>query len=190
MIIMNGEQRSKIMYNNTTVGNIQDIFHDYMVEEDGTIWLHFFHQNCASGDYFTAGAQKTNRDNFTFVSTECWNAGPLIYTCDHGDNYEFLVTQQKTVGGTPTRHRWIQTVNPYSATSLSAAKVTTTIEGCTSCSGGIYIVNNQNNFWINAPSWFGGGWTGVTWSGGNPGWNKEVVKGNQDIYIRVYSIER
>lgn len=189
MIIMNGEQRSKIMYNNTAMGNIQDIYHDYMVEENGTIWLHFFHQNNKAGTNLFSSSNH-NPANYIFVNYDCWSAGPLLLDCNHGTNYELLAIQDGT------RHRWIQTKNPLGATHSDVAREKITIlEGLSyPIYGGLYAIANgtgMRNMWINgntiANNWWGTGNFGG-WSGGVPGFNGIVTTGNQDIYIRVYSI--
>lgn len=176
--------------------SIKDIFHECMTDSDGTVWLHLMHQNrkgsLTYGMFKASGSEI--RNTFVYESPDVWSACCLMKTINHGNDYEFLVTQS-TNGGSKTRYRWKQTVNPYEGTFATTTHTNiTTIENIGSSYGGMYVWS-ENNAWCfnngNNGNWFGCGNRSNWDSSSNlmlPGYNGMNVTGEQDLYIRVYNI--
>lgn len=173
---------------------IKDIFHDYIVDDDGTVWLHLLHQNRkGSLTYGMFSASGSNiRNTFVYESQDVWSACCLMKNVNHGTNYEFLVTQSAN-GGNKTRCRWIQSVSPYEGTFATTTHANiTAVENIGASYGGMYAWS-ENNAWCfnngNNGNWFGCGnrtnWTDTQMI---PGYNGMNVTGEQDLYIRVYSV--
>lgn len=173
---------------------IKDIFHDYIIDSDGTVWLHLLHQNrkgsLTYGKFIADGA--TIRNTFVYESPDVWSACCLMKNVNHGENYEFLVTQSAN-GGNKTRYRWVQSVNPYDGTfSTTTHDNITAVENISSSWGGMYAFGDNNAWCFNNGvnnNWFGCGnrsnWTDTQMI---PGYNGFNVTGEQDLYIRVYNV--
>lgn len=173
---------------------VKDIFHDYIIDDDGTVWLHLLHQNRkGSLTYGMFSASGSNiRNTFVYESQDVWSACCLMKNVNHGTNYEFLVTQSAN-GGNKTRCRWIQSVSPYEGTFATTTHANiTAVENIGASYGGMYAWS-ENNAWCfnngNNGNWHGCGnrtnWTDTQMI---PGYNGMNVTGEQDLYIRVYNI--
>lgn len=163
------------------------------IEPDGSCWVRISHHNApasylfSSSDTFANGVYKdTNR----FFDASI---------CNMVDKWEFMVKQQTSITAAIGKYRWIQTINPNTATyeDVVAANVTkyTNSQGydnLNSSYGGIYKFNNNTYYIINNGSkgtWFGafGCWT--AWGGGIPGLNQAAVTdGFLDLYIRIDNV--
>lgn len=161
------------------------------MESDGSFWYKIFHHNnpasnmFASTDTFTAGA---------YDSVNCWfNVNYLTKTGVSSGSYELMVNQQLTTGGTVYKYRWIQTIDPMSATYAQTVAANTIYNtgseytatgygGLYRKSGNTYLCGNNGT----SSNWWGaiGSWT--KFGGGIPAWNGQVVTtGYMDLYIRI-----
>lgn len=177
-------------------GIVKDIFHNFMTDSDGTVWLHLMHQNrkgsLTYGMFKASGSEIRNK--FVYESPDVWSACCLMKNINHGSDYEFLVTQS-TNGGSKNRYRWKQTANPYEGTFNTTTHANiTAIENIASNYGGMYAWQENNAWCFNDSSnghWYGCGnrtnWTSTQMI---PGYNGMNVTGEQDLYIRVYNIYR
>ena len=164
------------------------------IEPDGSAWVKIVHHAdpttylFASGDPFTTGVYKDDRR---------WFAGHL---CANVDKWEFILEQKPDASTAKQTYRWVQTVDPNSATyaSVAAASVTKygSSQGYTDSSsnyGGIYKFNSNAYYVCNNGSsgnWFCalGAWN--NWSDGIPGYNGVAIKdgGYMDLYLRVDNV--
>ena len=167
---------------------INNLFEEYWVEPDGSIWeLVFVHNRPAenkfeSSDQFATGFSKNKDLFFNFVP------------CNDLTSWELLVIQADTTAAIPQKRRWIQTKNPLTATfaDVAAANITkiTTTGYSTDSWGGLYPINNSNTY-LCANNGTNGNWWGATGSkvfyqGGIPAWFGKIVKdGYVLIYVRV-----
>jgi hypothetical protein len=196
MLVMNEGKKYKVMNGNSKC-NIKDaITNQYMIDDDGTIWLCIFYNNLQKGaNTFKGYTGNQARNTHLFVNNTCWCNTLLLKDCDHGDNYEFLVTQQETTAmDTTKRYRWIQDVNPYNASYvLTTHDKITPIENIGDGYGGMYLGGDNNARYFNMGDggwWYGFGYFGSGWSNGVPGYDRATCYGLQAVYIRVYSMSK
>ena len=162
---------------------------NFYCEPDNSVWIRISHQNnpttnkFASTDTFTSSVKK---------SEDVWFNVAL---CNLVSTWELMIIQAATSDGAAVKYRWIQIVNPMTATFADVAaanitKITTT--GYTTPAtkfGGIYYAN-RNSYILcndgNSNDWWGniGGWT--AYQGGIPGYDETVVStGYIDLYLRI-----
>lgn len=163
------------------------------IEPDGSAWVRISHHNAPASYLFSSSDTFANgvyRDTNRFFDASI---------CNMVDKWEFMVKQQTSTTAGIGKYRWIQTINPNTATyeDVVAANVTkyTNSQGydnLNSSYGGIYKFNNNTYYIINngnKGNWFGafGCWT--AWSGGLPGINQvAVTDGFLDLYIRIDNV--
>ena len=173
----------------TKTGQIKDnLFEEFYIEPDGSIWeLVFVHNRPAENKFNSA-------DPFTTGFSTDMNLFFNFNICNNLTSWEFLIIQADTYAATPLKRRWVQTANPLTATfaDVAAANVTkNTSTGYSSDTwGGLYKINNSNTF-LCANNGVSGNWWGATGSkviyqGGIPAWFGKIVKdGYVLIYVRV-----
>lgn len=173
----------------TKTGQIKDnLFEEFYIEPDGSIWeLVFVHNRPAENKFNSA-------DPFTTGFSTDMNLFFNFNICNNLTSWEFLIIQADTYAATPLKRRWVQTANPLTATfaDVAAANVTkNTSAGYSSDTwGGLYKINNSNTF-LCANNGTSGNWWGATGSkvfyqGGIPAWFGKIVKdGYVLIYVRV-----
>ena len=157
------------------------------IEPDGSVWIKIFHHN-----------------NHTKVYKNV-NAWFNVSLCNQVNSWEFMVKQKLTSSASEVKYRWIQNVNPMTATyeQVALANITKiTTSGYTSFTGnyaGIYRMSNssgdnskvfmvQNNG--TQGNWYGatGCWT--AYNGGVPSYNGSVcTSGYMDLYIRIDNVQ-
>lgn len=161
-------------------------------ESDGSIWIRVFHHNNPSGGLFAS------TDNFNaplYKDANRWFNCQLFNQITNG-KWELMVKQALTSSATETKYRWIQTVNPYTATFAQTSKdnvtkITTSGYSTNANAGGMYKMNSNTFFVINNSSsgnWFGaiGSWTAH--QSGIPSYpNTVVTSGYFDLYLRLDS---
>lgn len=173
----------------TKTGQIKDnLFEEFYIEPDGSIWeLVFVHNRPAENKF-------NSTDPFTTGFSTDMNLFFNFNICNNLTSWEFLIIQAETYAATPLKRRWVQTANPLTATfaDVAAANVTkNTSTGYSSDTwGGLYKINNSNTF-LCANNGVSGNWWGATGSkviyqGGIPAWFSKIVKdGYVLIYVRV-----
>lgn len=198
MLVMNEDKKYRVMNGNSKCDIKDAITNQYMIDDDGTIWLCIFYNHSQKGTNTFKGYTGVQcRNSHLFVNNTCWCNTLLLKDCDHGDRYEILVTQQETASmNTTTRHRWIQDVNPYEATydTTTYSQIEPIENVDSTCGGGMYPGRSNNNIWYfntgNSSWWYGCGYFGSGWSNGVPGYNRKTCYGVQAVYIRVYSMSK
>lgn len=161
-------------------------------ESDGSIWIRVFHHNNPSGGLFA------RTDDFTkpiYKDVNRWFNCQLFNQITNG-KWEFMIKQALTSSATETKYRWIQTVNPYTATFAQTSKdnvtkITTSGYSTNANAGGMYKMNSSTFFVINnsnSGNWYGaiGSWTAH--QSGIPSYpNTVVTSGYFDLYLRLDS---
>ena len=159
-------------------------------EPDGSIWLQILHHNnptaykFASNNTFSIGV---------YLDTNRWAQFNFL---TQTTKWELLVKQKPTNTGTEQKFRWIQTINPLTATfdETKAANVTfnTTTGYSTpeSTYGGAYYNNNSSAYLVcnngKNGDWFGAWGCWNTWKEGIPGYNSvAITSGYVDVFIRI-----
>lgn len=163
------------------------------IEPDGSAWLHIVHHNNPTSYLFSSTGTFTTG---VYIDANRWFAADA---CNNFNTWEMMIIQSQTAGGTEEKYRWVQKVNPMTATysDVLASKVTyNTSSGYSKHSsyGGIFK-KNSNSYLVaengtNGSNWWGsvGCWT--AYQGGIPGWAEKVITtGHIDLYIRVDNIE-
>lgn len=175
------------IFNNTFNG-------DLLTEPDGSRWVQIAYHSMprnylfSSSDSFTT---KVNKSNLYFYVSLCNKIS--------NGKYEFLIKQLQspTYPYQPEKYRWIQYVNPMTATYADVDK--TKIQLITNQSinhnyntttyGGLY--HNGSYTYLSANNgtqgnWWGaiGSWTNI--QNGIPGWNGTVIlTGYIKLYLRI-----
>lgn len=162
------------------------------IEPDGSTWIRIFHHNNPNGGVFSSS------DTFDTQVYKDENRWFNISLCNNqANNWELMIKQKATATSTETKYRWIQTVNPMTATYAQVAQANITRNTSSGYStygtyGGIYHKVNDSktymacndgssasNFWCAIGSF-------ITYQGGIPGYAQVVVTtGYIDLYLRV-----
>lgn len=158
-------------------------------ESDGSKWIRIFHHNnpanalFSSSDTFTTGVYKDADRWFDMAK------------CNEVNKWEFILKQKTTSDATESKYRFIQYVNPMTATydDVTNDKIKRISDSRRSRDGGIYHVNAFNTYFITnngtRNNWHGaiGSWT--QYSNRCPGWNNQVVTtGFMDLYLRIDNV--
>lgn len=175
-------------------GQITAQYSEIITLNDGSMWLQLSHQDLngnVNGDNLFDSGYAVRNCSYS-INENCWCNYPVIKTCNHGTNYEFLVIQQEGNSKALTRHRWIQTTSPYDSTYSNTLNANiTTVSNIGSSYGGMYVGGENNAWYFN--NGVDGNWYGCcliagnSWNSGIPGYNGVACKYIQDVYIRVYS---
>lgn len=156
-------------------------------EPDGSVWMKIFHHNNPASKLFAQTDPFTTR----FVKDDDRWADFSIF--DQLTSFEIMGIICATSGGTTYKYRWIQPVNPLTATwaQVAVANITNiTTSGYTNgIYGGLWKKNGATYLCQNngaESNWWGavGAWN--QHAGGIPGLNKIVVTtGYEDLYVRI-----
>ena len=171
-------------------------FNEIITLSDGSMWLQLQHHDMTgslddvANHKFTSGDAVRNTN--IYLDENRWCCFPLIKTCDHGDNYEFMVIHQNNNNKALEQVRWSQTTSPYDSTFATTTHANITpIENVGSSYGGMYPGGNNNAWYFNNSingNWYGCGCCYSDWSSGAvPSYNGVTVKYIQDVFIRIYS---
>lgn len=161
------------------------------IEPDGSAWIRIIHHNNPTNAKFAS------TDTFTsqvYKDADRWFNGAL---CNYlSGSWELLLKQMSATGGTEVKYRWIQTVNPMTATfdqtkAANVTKITTSGYGNKSAYGGVYY-NNGSNSWLVCNNSTSGNWFGAlgcwnAYNGGIPGYDATITTGYMDLYLRIDS---
>ena len=163
----------------------------FYVEPDGSTWIRIAHHN----DPATVGVFGSTITNFEkpyYIDKDRWfNVG----LCNKITNstYELMVKQATTSTATETKYRWIQTVNPMTATfgdvdEADVTKITTSGYSTLTNYGGIYAKKASAYITANnskSSNWYGaiGSWT--LSSNKLPGFGASISTGYLDLYLRI-----
>lgn len=159
-------------------------------EPDGSAWVRIVHHNnpasvrFASSDSFTTSVYK---------SADLWFNASLLNTNKSG-KWELMIKQKETSSSSETKYRFVQTVNPMTATFDQTKNANITVNtssgySTNSAYGGVHklgsnsylVTNNSTN-----GNWYGalGCWT--VWNGGLPGiFGRAITTGYIDFYYRI-----
>ena len=178
----------------TKTGQMKNnLFEEYRVEPDGSIWELVFVHNRPADQHFNS------TDPFATGFSTNMNLFFNFTPCNDLTSWELLVVQADLYAATPQKRRWVQNKNPLTATfaEVAAANITQNSSSgyTTDSGGGLYPINNGNTY-LCANNGTNGNWWGAcgkytVYQGGTPAWFGEIVTTGQiDIYIRVDSIVR
>lgn len=156
-------------------------------EPDGSIWMKIFHHNNPASKLFAQTDPFTTR----FIKDDDRWADFSIF--NQLTSFELMGIICATSGGTTYKYRWIQPVNPLTATWAQVAAASTTIittSGYTSTNwGGLWKINGSTYLCQNNGSeshWWGAVGAWKQHAGGIPGLNNIVVTtGYEDLYVRI-----
>lgn len=174
------------------INNLSQLKYDpnVYIEPDGSAWVRIFHHNNP------VNARFTSSDTFATSVYKDANRWFNVQVCDNVTTWEFMLKQRaESTTTTESKYRWIQTVNPMTASyeDVAAASITKITTGYSNFShGGLYKKNGSTYLCTNngtSSNWWGavGAWT--LSSGGNPSWASTVVKsGYIDLYLRIDNI--
>ena len=163
------------------------------IEPDGSVWVRVFHHNSPADGCFN------RTDDFdsghVYLDENRWFDFGI---CNDMSEWELMWKQKATIESNEQKYRWVQTVNPLTATweevaSENIEKNTTGYASFTN--GGLYkfppggstylSTNNgkENNWWGAAGSW-------NPYNGRLPAWmNVTVTTGYADVYVRIDNLE-
>ncbi len=162
------------------------------IEPDGSCWVRVFHHNNPAGGAFASG------DPFATSVYKDANRWFNFELANHINKWEIMVKQKATASDDEVKYRWVQTVNPMSATfaQVAAANITkVTTSGYTNFStGGLYKIDNTNTYLCTNNgtngNWWGAMGTYVIYQGGTPAWSgKLVTTGYIDTFLRIDNLE-
>ena len=160
-------------------------------EPDGSTWLRIAHHadpgtnKFASGDTFATHVYK---------DTKMWFCGEIM---DWVDKWEFIVHQRTTSSADAARYRFVQSVNPKTATYAQTVKanVTYNTTGYSSSTyGGLYYNGGSYSYLVgnngNNGNWYGAIGCWADFNTGIPGWQGTTIKdgGFVDLYLRVDNV--
>ena len=161
-------------------------------EPDGTQWLRIAHHNNPAGGLFSSSDVWANG---VYKDANRWF--DIYGVLSQVSRYEFMVKQKTTSDATETKYRWIQSVNPLTASYAQVApgavtRITTS--GYTDGGyGGLYILNSNTHMCIaNASNgnWYGAFGCYTAYSGGIPGYpNTTITSGYMDLYVNVTGLD-
>lgn len=162
-----------------------------LVEPDNSAWIRIFHHNNPASKLF---ASTDTFASSVYLDVDRWfNISILNYITNN--TYELMIKQATTSGGTETKYRWIQTVNPMTAAfgdvdEADVTKITTTGYSNASSYGGIYYKNS--NTYLCANNSNSGNWMGAigSWKLSNNGLpaygtSTRITTGYMDLYVRI-----
>ena len=171
------------------------------IESDGSCWVRIFHHN----DPVNNGIFSSS-DTFTTSVYKDANRWFNVEICNNITNWEFMVKEKILATDNELKYRWIQTVNPMTATfgNVDLADITVnTSNGYTAMTfGGLwkkhgsgtrniltYLAQNTGS----NGNWYGFGVWRYNTSGnaesGIPTFEKKVVKtGYVDLYLRIDNV--
>lgn len=159
-------------------------------EPDGSAWIKIIHHNNPTNAKFASTNTFTTS---VYLDTDRWFYGSLFNQITN-EKYELMLKQKTTSSATEAKYRWIQTVNPMTATydqtkAANVTKITTTGYSNIAAYGGVFLRNGNTWLAVNDGSssgdWMGALGCWAAWNGGIPGWGGAVTSGYMDLYLRV-----
>lgn len=162
-------------------------------EPDGTNWKRIFVHKLPSAsnlfsqnDTFTSGVYYSDDK---FFELNILGSEPYV------SPYEFMVKQQKEIGGVEEKFRWVQDANPMTASRTETNNVIYNTGAGYSLppyNGGIWNVNNHTYVCYNSGviEWYGAIGSWEAYNGGIPsfGSRSDTTKGYIELYIKVNHI--
>lgn len=159
-------------------------------EPDGSIWLQILHHNSPSGNLFSSS------DTFSigvYKDANRWAQFNILSQCS---KWELLIKQKGASTDTEQKFRWIQTVNPLTATFNDTKRANITLVTTTGYStpgssyGGAYYNNGSQSYIVcnnnTSGNWYGAWGCWNTWNNGIPGYNSvAITTGYLDVFIRI-----
>lgn len=170
--------------------------HTIYTEPDGSKWVHIFHHNNPAASKFATTDTFTT---YVYKSEDQWFD---VAVCDHAPQWELMVKQLSKTN-LNQKYRWIQPVNPMTAThpqvaanlitrNTSSAYTQFSIGGLYKKNSNVYISSNTGG----ASSWWGGiGCFNNTYQGGIPGFggvsntDNVITTGYIDLYLRIDNLD-
>jgi hypothetical protein len=157
-------------------------------EPDGSSWIKVIKHNNPSANLFSSTDDFTKRIDKSNLSFNAYMFNTPV------SNWELMVKQKATSSSDLIKYRWIQSVNPFTATyndtvASKVTKITTNGYSTFANAGGLYHKGGETYFVINNGTngnWFGalGSWT--AFQGGIPGYpNTTITTGYIELYMRV-----
>ena len=168
---------------------LSNTFATTMTLDDGSVWIPI----CMH--YVPDGLNTSSSQKYSYTSRNIWNNFGAITNFERPESgqYEFYVMQQTAVDGAYSWFRFKQNINPLTATwaDVNPSKVGTNVTRISSSETNSYA----GMYWTTgaAPmtfantsngNWYGCGIT-AAYQGGIPGYNGQVVKGWQLVYMRI-----
>lgn len=164
------------------------------VEPDGSLWTHIFHHNNP------ASARFNSTDSFAtgvYLDVNRWY--DVEQLCNLTTKWEFMLKEKLTSTSTENKYRWIQTVNPNTATwndvnpdSTNITRITTSGYSTNTRSGGMWRYNNNTRMVLansSSSNWYGaiGAWTNYSNAipGRYDGTDVKCSTGYEDLYLRI-----
>lgn len=165
------------------------------IEPDGSTWLRIYHQNSPAEN----GVFNTTDDmaNSVYLNEHKWFN---VEVCNHLSSWELMVKGKLTVDDKEWKVRWVQAVNPMTATynDVAVNKVTKIIndeyQSSPSNFGGLYAKKATNQAYLTANNGSSSNWYGAIgayrlYNNGIPGWSAEnsfvTTTGYNDLYVRI-----
>ena len=173
-----------------TNGDINPYDKTIYFEPDDSGWIRIVHHNNPSSAKF---ASTDSFKTSIYRSADVWFNASVLNSNTSG-KWELMIKQKLTSSATETKYRFIQTVNPMTATYDQTVHANVTINTQSGYStnanyGGIYY-KNSNSYLVtnNAASgnWYGalGCWS--TYNNGIPGiFQTTITTGYLDLYYRI-----
>ena len=164
------------------------------VEPDGSLWTHIFHHNNP------ASARFNSTDSFAtgvYLDTNRWY--DVEQLCNLTTKWEFMLKEKLTSTSIENKYRWIQTVNPNTATwndvkpdSTNITRITTSGYNTNTSSGGMWRYNSNTRMVLansSSSNWYGaiGAWTNYSNAipGRYDGTDAKCSTGYEDLYLRI-----
>ena len=185
--IINGEVFSQYLI------NVYD--KNYYIEPDNSVWTRISHHTpvLSDGSYNLF----SSTDSFSSQVYKNEKAWFNIALCNKNSSgkWELMVKQTKTQNDNETKYRWIQNVNPMTATYEQTTPQNITINKNNGYDyeentyGGMYYKNSSAYLVVNNSiknNWFGATGSWNSWSNGIPGvFTVAITTGYYDVYYRV-----
>lgn len=168
------------------------------IEPDGSAWVKIYHHNNPKGGSFSSTNDFVNG---VYIDENRWFN---VNVCNYIDKWELMVKGKYTAEDNEWKIRWIQDVNPMTATFAEVAvanitKITNSggeLYGSSpSAWGGLYA--KKGSAYLTANNGTNGNWWGAVGSysvyqNGIPGWGTSgtiTTTGFNDLYVRIDNVD-
>ena len=168
------------------------------IEPDGSAWVKIYHHNNPKGGSFSSTNDFVNG---VYIDENRWFN---VNVCNYIDKWELMVKGKYTAEDNEWKIRWIQNVNPMTATFAEVAvanitKITNSggeLYGSSpSAWGGLYA--KKGSAYLTANNGTNGNWWGAVGSysvyqNGIPGWGTSgtiTTTGFNDLYVRIDNVD-
>lgn len=160
------------------------------IESDGSTWVHVCHHNSPS----TNGVFNSDDDfaNSVYLDENRWFD---MRVCNYLSSWEIMVKETPTADGTEYIARWIQNVNPMTASYNDVGSVTwIQTTGYTQLRGGLFKQSDSGTYLScrgkNAYNWYCAIGAYGLWNGGVPALTGTVcTTGCIDAYLRIDNLQ-